>query len=83
MLKTRELGDLGLGLAHLELGVVLLDLGLDLAELLVGVLDLLEAVVVRGLVHGELFLVLLASAFFAFSISSANLAAVARSPALR
>ena len=52
----RELGDLGLGLAHLQLGVVLGDLLADLDQLLVRVLDLLEVVPVGRLVQRELLL---------------------------
>jgi hypothetical protein len=54
-----DLRDLGLGGAHLEVGVVLRDLVLDLDELLVRVLDLLQVVLVSGLVHRQLLLVLL------------------------
>ena len=53
-----QLGHLGLGPAHLQLGVVLGDLLADLGQLAAGVLDLGEVVVVGLLVHLELGLVL-------------------------
>ena len=53
-----ELRDLGLGPAHLQVGVILADLVPDLVELLDGVLDLHQVVLVRLLVQGQLLLVL-------------------------
>ena len=53
-----QLRHLGLGPAHLEVGVVLGDLVLDVLKLLDGVLDLEQVVVVRLLVQRELPFVL-------------------------
>ena len=55
----RQLGELGFGAAHLQLGVVLLDLPLQLLELLDGMLDLRDVVAVGRLVELELGFVLL------------------------
>ncbi len=53
-----QLGHLGLGPAHLEIGIVLLDFRLQIGQLAAGVFDLHEVIVVGLLVHFELALVL-------------------------
>ena len=59
MLKALgQSGDFGFGGAHLQFGVVLLDLLAHLTQLVAGVLDLLEIVLVGGLVHLELLFML-------------------------